>query len=136
MSETMRTCSKCGKIYPLTVEYFAKNQSTNTGGDKYFRPECKQCTSKAGRGISRAKRLAGNPTPPSLGSPCHNCGRTDRKLLFDHDHETLRHRGWLCDNCNRSLGMLGDSVEALARTIRYLQEGNQYGPAVEGGLPG
>lgn len=132
----VRTCSKCGKTFPLTIEYFAKNQSTNTGGDKYFRPECKACTSKAGREIAEAKRRAGNPAPPALGAPCHMCGRTDRKLLFDHDHDTLRHRGWLCDNCNRSLGMLGDSVWHLERAIRYIKEGNQHGPALEGGLSG
>lgn len=132
----VRTCSKCGKTFPLTIDFFAKNQSTNTGGDKYFRPECKACTSKASRDIAEAKRRAGNPAPPGLGEPCHMCGRTDRKLLFDHDHDTLRHRGWLCDNCNRSLGMLGDSVWHLERAIRYIEEGNQHGPALEGGLPG
>lgn len=122
----LRTCSKCGATLPLTTEFFGKNQSTNTGGDKYFRPECKVCTTKARLGNQRAKRLVGNPPAPPMGTPCHNCGRTDRRLLFDHDHETLRHRGWLCDNCNRALGMLGDTIEALERMIRYLRFGNQH----------
>ena len=126
MQET-RTCSKCQNVYPLTEQFFARNQSTNTGGDKYFRPECKDCTKKAGQGKAKAYKLAGKPEYPDLGTPCYNCGRTDKKLVFDHDHETLAHRGWLCDNCNRSIGMLGDTIESLERAIRYLKGENLYG---------
>ena len=122
-----RKCSKCGEILPLTEEYFGRNQSTNTGGDKYFRPECKKCTKEAGQGKNKAYKLAGKPKRPPLGTPCYNCGRTDRKLVFDHDHETLEFRGWICDNCNRSIGMLGDTIESLERAIRYLKEGNLHG---------
>jgi hypothetical protein len=105
----------------LTKEYFEPNTSTNTGGNKYFRPECKECTKKASKGHRKAKKLAGNPKYPDLGTPCDNCGRVDKKLVFDHDHETLDHRGWLCDNCNRSIGMLGDTIESLERAILYLR---------------
>ena len=122
-----RKCSKCGEILPLTEEYFGRNQSTNTGGDKYFRPECKKCTKEAGQGKNKAYKLAGKPKRPPLGTPCYNCGRTDRKLVFDHDHQTLEHRGWICDNCNRSIGMLGDTIESLERAIKYLKEGNLHG---------
>ena len=123
----IRKCSKCGKVLPLTEEHFGRNQSTNTGGDKYFRPECKECTKEAGQGKNKAYKLAGKPERPLLGTPCYNCGRTDRKLVFDHDHETLEHRGWICDNCNRSIGMLGDTIESLECAIKYLKEGNLHG---------
>ena len=52
-----RKCSKCGIVHPLTEEFFGRNQSTNTGGDKYFRPECKVCTKKAGQGKNKAYKL-------------------------------------------------------------------------------
>ncbi len=116
-----RICSKCGKSLPLTEEHFIKNQSTNTGGNKYFRPECKSCTSHASKGKNNAYKLAGKPSTPILGTPCDNCGRTERELVFDHDHLTLKHRGWLCDNCNRAIGMLGDDIESLQRAINYLK---------------
>ena len=122
-----RKCSKCGEVLPLNEQFFGKNQSTNTGGDNYFRPECKKCTSKASKGKNQAYKLAGKPDYPDLGTPCYNCGRTDKKLVFDHCHETLEHRGWLCDNCNRSIGMLGDDIASLERAIKYLKEGNLHG---------
>lgn len=115
-----RICSKCGKQYPLTEEHFARNQSTNTGGDKYFRPECKECTKKASKGKNEAYKLAGKPKRPVLGTPCDRCGRIDKKLVFDHCHKTFAHRGWLCDNCNRSMGMLGDDVEGQLLSAIYI----------------
>ena len=120
MTNETRICSKCGAEHPLTEEFFAKNQSTNTGGDKYFRPECKKCTREAGQGKNSAYKLAGKPKRPELGTPCDRCGRTDKKLVFDHCHETLAHRGWLCDNCNRAMGMLGDTVAGQLLSAKYI----------------
>ena len=120
MTIETRICSKCGAEHPLTEEFFAKNQSTNTGGDKYFRPECKSCTRKASQGKQAAYKLAGKPKRPPLGTPCQRCGRTDKKLVFDHCHETLAHRGWLCDNCNRSMGMLGDDISGMISSAVYI----------------
>jgi hypothetical protein len=31
-------------------------------------------------------------------------------------------RGWLCDPCNRSLGVLGDNIEGLVKCINYLNK--------------
>ena len=117
-----RVCSKCFDKKPLNESFFSKNQSTNTGGDKYFRPECKVCSSKERRGCQLAKKRAGRPERPVLGTACDNCGRTDRKLVFDHCHVTLAHRGWLCDNCNRSAGMLGDDVAGLVTMLNYINK--------------
>ena len=115
-----RKCPKCGKTFPLTEEYFQKNQSTNTGGSKYFRPECKECQKDVSKGKAKAKKLAGNPLRPELGTPCDRCGRTDKRLVFDHCHTTLKHRGWLCDNCNRAMGMLGASIDGMFLTVEYI----------------
>lgn len=43
------------------------------------------------------------------------------KLVVDHCHSTGVVRGLLCHNCNRALGLLKDSKEALAKAIEYLK---------------
>lgn len=47
---------------------------------------------------------------------------TKRRLSVDHDHETGKFRGLLCDRCNRGLGLLKDSEEVLNRAIAYLKK--------------
>ena len=43
-----------------------------------------------------------------------------RKKVMDHDHSNDKFRGVLHDNCNKGIGLLGDSVEGLRRALRYL----------------
>ena len=55
---------------------------------------------------------------------CKICRRhhseTKRGLVVDHDHETGKIRGLLCDGCNRGVGMLQDKPELLRRAADYL----------------
>ena len=41
---------------------------------------------------------------------------------IDHDHNTNKVRGLLCNNCNRGLGLLGDSTDNLRSALEYLIE--------------
>jgi hypothetical protein len=43
-----------------------------------------------------------------------------RALAVDHDHETGKVRGLLCNNCNRGIGHLKDSEETLLKAASYL----------------
>jgi len=55
---------------------------------------------------------------------CAICGKdTDEvgNLHIDHDHETDRVRGLLCNTCNSGLGKLRDSVDLLEKAIAYLK---------------
>mgnify|MGYP000848115552 CR=1 FL=1 len=59
---------------------------------------------------------------PSKANPykCDNCSKdiiTTKTLQLDHCHLTGKFRGWLCKECNISLGNLGDSIEGLFKTI-------------------
>jgi hypothetical protein len=133
MCKESRRCVKCYEEYPLTEEFFAKNQSTNTGGNKYFRTDCKQCNNKMRLGREIAYNNAGKPEYPNYGYnpitkkteygyPCDNCGKThySKRIVFDHNHKTLTQRGWLCDGCNRALGMLGDDESGLINSLAYI----------------
>jgi hypothetical protein len=135
MCKETRKCIKCGEIFPLTNEYFAKNQSTNTGGNKYFRTDCKKCNSKMTKGRQLSYKNAGSPIYPDYGYdsiykktidgyPCDCCRKTSysKRIVFDHDHETLTHRGWVCDGCNRSIGMLGDNEDGLVEALVYISK--------------
>ena len=63
---------------------------------------------------------------------CARCGiheeTTTKKLAVDHDHKTNRVRGYLCNNCNRGIGLLKDDVEVMKKAIDYLERTHsQYG---------
>lgn len=61
---------------------------------------------------------------------CAICGQPEttrgahgkvKSLAVDHCHETGRIRGLLCNNCNRAIGLLGDSVDLLLKAVQYLK---------------
>jgi hypothetical protein len=54
------------------------------------------------------------------GNRCEICGVEDDSLCVDHDHVTNEVRGVLCRKCNRSIGQLGDTAEALQKAADYL----------------
>jgi len=122
--ETTRSCSKCFVV--KTVYNFAGNTSGadpfDRDGIRLRRPECITCTVKARKGKSKAQKIAKDQgvsykAPP--GETCKICG-TDKKLVFDHDHESELFRGYLCNSCNRSMGVLGDNLEGMATVINYI----------------
>lgn len=66
------------------------------------------------------------------GGKCACCGVTKNNttgssrngwnFAVDHCHETNKIRGLLCNQCNRGIGMLGDTPEALLRAYNYLKD--------------
>ena len=58
------------------------------------------------------------------GGGCAICGaapKQNRRLAVDHDHDTGRVRGLLCDACNPGLGRFRDSPDLLRRAIAYIE---------------
>ncbi len=54
---------------------------------------------------------------------CYLCGEMEpiaRRLSVDHDHDTGRVRGLLCNDCNRFLGGIERKPQVLPRLAEYL----------------
>jgi dCMP deaminase len=56
---------------------------------------------------------------------CHNPPLGKENLSVDHDHKTGKVRGLLCQNCNRAIGGLQESMGNLRGAINYL---TRHGP--------
>lgn len=75
--------------------------------------------------------LAGRPRP----TVCDSCGRADDRIVFDHCHQRGHFRGWLCDRCNRVLGVVRDDANVLRKLIAYLKR-TSNGVSRQMSLPG
>ena len=122
MIEEQKTkqCVKCKEYLPL--ESFSKCGNYRKDGTEYRRYCCRSCDSKA----SKAKAQLHKTAPPNPQN-CMLCGKPEKigrkgGLVLDHDHHTLKFRGWICDGCNKGLGFLGDNIEGLEKAILYLKE--------------
>lgn len=119
-----KTCNKCHEELCLNEFGFNTSSSCPFGADgtRLRRGDCKTCNKEAGRGKNEAVKIAkaaGIPFKAPEGTCCEICGSTE-KIVFDHDHDTNQFRGWLCDPCNRSLGVLGDNVQNVLVAFNYL----------------
>lgn len=125
-----KKCTKCGKTKCLTE--YRGNTSGQDGFDKsgirLRRPECKVCTLEQAKGKEIARKFAkenGIPYKAPEGTTCAICGQLPTKnngLVFDHCHKTNTFRGYCCNSCNRSVGVLGDDVQSLLRAVNYLNK--------------
>ena len=132
LAETGQKCTKCGKSEP-EVQFYTRG---NSYGTPYTRAHCKNCYAVGRRGmrtaIKKAFGAAAEPTiiahRPPVGTPCRCCGtpmghgKGKHDCNFDHDPFTNTFRGWICKNCNTSIGGLGDSIEGVERALKYLYE--------------
>lgn len=52
----------------------------------------------------------------------HNRKEMERKACVDHNHQTGKVRGLICNNCNTGLGRFKDNIELLREAIKYLEK--------------
>lgn len=126
-------CRKCqvekthDNFIPSLIKYLKEDRKYKqnscpaaTGTSAY----CKECSSSYRRGKKIAYLNA--PPKPKSDYPCHCCNTVvpKGKLHMDHDHHDYQFRGWLCRQCNVSIGGLGDDIKGLENAISYLR--NHY----------
>lgn len=58
-------------------------------------------------------------TKPSI---CEVCKISCERICYDHNHQTGKFRGWLCNNCNTSIGQARDDPTLLKALAIYLEE--------------
>jgi hypothetical protein len=90
-------------------------------------PEAQRLRNQAYLERQELKRveIAGRPRPEY----CELCGKQDR-IVFDHCHESELFRGWICDRCNKVLGLVKDDMILLEKMIDYLLEA-KIGKAID-----
>lgn len=68
----------------------------------------------------------GMPTPtrprPAKCELCGGINANGKALSNDHDHQTGKFRGWLCNKCNTGIGKLGDTISGLMAALAYLEK--------------
>ena len=52
---------------------------------------------------------------------CKESQITGKSLSVDHNHETSKVRGLLCNKCNTGIGLLGEKEEILLEAIKYIK---------------
>ena len=123
MTEEYKICNGCKQSLP--VSSFSKSNGAN-----YPRSKCKVCEGNLAKVRKKIKKEVGSPPvdhvcPICLRNESEIKGRGGKKVgswCCDHNHTTETFRGWLCHDCNRGLGFLGDNVDRLIRAADYLKK--------------
>jgi hypothetical protein len=116
-----KVCNHCKIEKELEAFYPRKDTTDKRDG------RCKVCTSEASKIVYQHRKKYGHTMPEfceCCGKPPSTSGKGPgiKRLCVDHDHETGEFRGWLCFDCNQSIGKLGDNLEGLLKAVAYLKK--------------
>ena len=113
-----RKKTHCPQGHPYDDE---NTRFTTSGGRRckicdYNRNRTKQFKDKYGLTVEEYEIMLLNQN-----DSCAICGWFAETLAVDHDHETGKVRGLLCNNCNNGLGRFKDDTKSLKNAILYLE---------------
>lgn len=82
------------------------------------------------KNIERIRRYDGLPEPTRPEPEfCECCGSppsgNHKRLCLDHDHATGKFRAWLCQQCNKALGLVKDNPVTLRNLAVLLEQNTQ-----------
>ena len=105
-----KICTDC--TLTKSISQFHKHTKKRDG----YSNQCKDFKNRERALLRKLHKVA-----PKRPDACECCGATDKILQLDHDHSNDTFRGWLCGDCNRSIGHLGDNKESVQKALDYLK---------------
>tara|TARA_R110002020_G_scaffold90629_4_gene220767 strand:- start:584 stop:988 length:405 start_codon:yes stop_codon:yes gene_type:complete len=108
-SRKCRVCNVTKHITKFELSAYKK------GDRPTYKYTCHKCAYQLKKERNELRKKHG---PPADSCAC--CGEYTQTKL-DHCHKTKKFRGWLCDFCNRGIGLLGDNKEGVKMAIKYLE---------------
>lgn len=120
-----KVCNVCHRY--LDTSLFSRNQ--NGKGDRIIRrPSCDDCRKIIdGVNMTAAEKRKWNRVKPNLEIfECPICKKRTipgltSKVVLDHNHNTGKGRGWICDSCNTGIGRFKDEVKLLESAIEWIK---------------
>ena len=74
---------------------------------------CKKCKLDLQRATYHLRKAFALKRPDS--SVCMLCKRVSKVIVIEHSHRTGKARGWVCNRCNATLGLVEKDVAAFQR---------------------
>ncbi len=125
-SFTKKICNVCHKLKKTTD--FAKNQNAKNNRS-VRRPSCKSCrVDMEGVGVPHVDRREWlKEKPHNEPFECPICKKrtiagVTSKVVLEHNHQTGKPGGWICDSCNTGLGRFKDDTKLLKSAIEFLNK--------------
>ena len=109
----MKHCPKCNNTKPIS-EFRIRGEGKTK---QRVYTICKSCEKIVNKITSDLRKYA--PPKPNV---CDCCKKPTTKFVLDHDHQTKKFRGWLCDGCNIGISRLGDTKYGVKNAYDYLIE--------------
>ena len=106
-------CKRCKRFLPITA---FTTSTLRADGAYYLKRECRECHTITSAEHRLALKNYTRPKPDHCDK-CHE----KKFLTLDHIHGTIIARGWLCKECNSSIGALGDTLEGILEAAIYLE---------------
>ncbi len=129
-SKGTRVCKYCKK--EKSLKDFATG-IYRADGSQRFKNVCKACDNERKKFADNIRRTHKKPDDHH----CPICLSGDKEVrdklvpesrhqsntwVVDHDRKTMAFRDWLCDHCNKGLGMFEEDVHNLRRAVNYLEK--------------
>ena len=146
-----RECKVCKKTLPMT-DFPEDHPNRETGIECHRRHHCRKCiialrppptpAQKAkkrdrdlkvqyGISLEDFNKMMKEQKNKCANDKCNVDISGERHSNLDHCHTTKKVRGILCPNCNKALGMVGDSIPKLQGLIEYLEPHSPVPRAVQ-----